>query len=52
MLITMEKTVKAWALSFGFFSKGTSSDSFKKENNFFAVGAISKTLIRKKKNPN
>jgi len=43
----MEKTVKAWALSLGFFSRGTPSESLKKENSFFAVGAISKTLKSK-----
>lgn len=41
--VTMTKTDMAWGLSFGFCSAGT-GESLKNENNFFAVGAISKIL--------
>lgn len=41
--VTMTKTDMAWGLSFGFCSAGI-GESLKKENNFLAVGAISKIL--------
>lgn len=41
--LTILKTLRAWALSFGLFS-GISSASFRNENNAFAAGAISRIL--------
>lgn len=41
----MTKTVTAWALTFGWLSRGTSSpESRRNENICFAAGAISKIL--------